>query len=94
MPESIPADDPRKVRFDMTINLGHVITVIACVMAVMVNWSLMDKRIVVLEEFRIGQRERDSAQDIVSKEKFQEVRDGLTDLRRSVEKVADRLGAK
>jgi hypothetical protein len=94
MPESIPDDNPRKVRFDMTINLGHVITVVTCVFLVIAQWGMMDKRVLVLEEFRIGQRERDAAQDIVSKEKFQEVRDGLTDLRRSVEKVADRLGAR
>lgn len=83
-----------KIRFDKTINLGHVLTVMAFVCTAMVSWNVMDKRVLVLEEFRLAQRERDIAQDVVSKDKYQEVRDALTELRRSVEKVADKVGAR
>ena len=83
-----------KVRFDKTINLGHVLTIVSCLIVVMAQWSIMDKRVVVLEEFKAAQRERDVAQDAISKEKFVEVREALVDLRRSVEKVADKVGAR
>ena len=87
------ADDTR-IKFDRTINLGHVLTAISMVVAVMVTWSLMDKRVVVLEEARAAQRERDNVQDVANREKFQEVRDTMIDLRRAVEKVADKVGVR
>lgn len=82
----------RKPWFDPTINLGHILTVIAFIATAVLSWNVMDKRVLVLEEFRLSQRERDIAQDSIAKDKFQEVRDALTELRRSVEKVADRVG--
>lgn len=83
-----------KIRFDKTINLGHLLTIISFLLLTLTQWNIMDKRVVVLEEFRSAQRDRDTAQDGVAKEKFQEVKDALIDVRRSVEKVADKLGAK
>lgn len=83
-----------KVRFDKTINLGHVLTGIGFLVVSLTQWNLLDKRVVVLEEFKTSQRERDVAQDLASKEKFTEVREALVDLRRSVEKVADKVGAR
>lgn len=84
----------------MSMNLGHVLTVVAFLVTAMASWNVMDKRVLVLEEYRAAQKEhetsqrdRDTAQDQASKDKFQEVRDALTDLRRSVEKVADKVGA-
>ena len=83
-----------RIKFDRTINLGHVLTVLSFLVVAATQWNIMDKRIVVLEEFKASQRERDIAQDQQSRDKFGEVKDALNDLRRSVEKVADRVGAK
>lgn len=86
--------DENRVRFDKTINLGHVLTMVSMVIAVMGSWSIMDKRVVVLEEARTAQRERDSVQDAANAERIQGVRDALIDLKRSIEKVSDKVGAK
>jgi hypothetical protein len=83
-----------KFKFDKTISLGQVIVFIGFLCTAMAQWNLMDKRVVVLEEFKISQRERDVAQDSISKDKYQEVKEALNELRRSVEKVADKIGAK
>jgi hypothetical protein len=83
-----------KIRFDKTINLGHALTIVSFLIVALMQWNIMDKRVVVLEEFRLAQRDRDKAQDDVSKDKFQEIKDALNELRRSVEKVADKVGAK
>lgn len=88
------SDDDRRFKFDPTINLGHIITAVSMIVAAMVSWSLMDKRVVVLEEARAAQRERDTVQDASNREKFQEVRETMIDLRRAVEKVADKVGAR
>ena len=90
----MPTPPDNKIRFDKTINLGHILTALAFMVTAMVSWNVMDKRVTVLEESRMAQRERDTTQDLTSKDKFQEVRDALIDLRRSVEKVSDQVGAK
>jgi len=86
-----PADN--RVRFDKTINLGHILTIASFLVLTLMSWNLMDKRILVLEEFRSTQRERDATQDAITREKAQEVKDALADLKRSVEKLADKLVA-
>lgn len=90
----MPDAKPNKIVFDRSINLGHVLTAVSFLAVAAVQWNILDKRVVVLEEFRSMQRERDAAQDAASKEKFQEVRDALVYLRLSVDKVADKVGSK
>ncbi len=86
-------DQENRVRFDKTINLGHVLTMLGFLLATLVQWNMMDKRVVVLEEFRTGQREKDTTQDTITREKAQEVKDALRELKNSVEKLGDRMGA-
>ncbi len=88
---SAPPDS--RVKFDKTINLGHLLTMGAFLLTAMVQWNMMDKRVLVLEEARAAQRERDANQDTSAKESAQFVKEALTDLRRSVERVADKVGA-
>lgn len=89
----MPTPPDNRVRFDKTINLGNLISMGAFLLAIMVQWNMMDKRVLVLEEARAAQRERDATQDTSTKESFQTVKEGLVDLRRSVERVADKVGA-
>lgn len=85
------APTPDRVRFDKTINLGHILTMGTFLVAILLQWNVMDKRVTVLEESRTTQRERDAAQDADRKDKAQEVKEALTDLKRSVEKLADKM---
>lgn len=82
-----------RIKFDKTINLGHLLTMGLFVITIMAGWNMMDKRLLVLEEARAAQRDRDAVQDSTTKENLQTVKEALTDLRRSVEKVADKVGA-
>lgn len=90
-PPPPPIDN--RLRFDKTINLGHILTMGAFLLTAMVQWNMVDKRILVLEEARVSQRERDTTQDSASKENLMTVKDALKDLSRSVERVADKVGA-
>lgn len=81
----------RGVRFDNTINLGHLLTFAGFLITIMVSWTTLDKRVVVLEESRKAQAIMDSAQDLRSAEKFTEIRDTLGEIKRSVDKVNDKL---
>lgn len=90
-PEDTERPDPGGFRLNKNIDLGHVISIIVMLAGLMVQWNMMDKRVAVLEEARAAQRDRDQTQDALTKEKFQEVRDALAGLTRSVEKVSDKL---
>ena len=82
---------PHGVRFDNTINLGHLLTFAGFLITIMVSWTTLDKRVVVLEESRKAQAIMDSAQDLRSAEKFSEIRDTLGEIKRSVDRVNDKL---
>jgi hypothetical protein len=81
----------RGVRFDNTINLGHLLTFAGFLVTIMVSWTTLDKRVVVLEESRKAQAVLDHAQDNRSAEKFAEIRETLGEIKRSVDRVNDRL---
>jgi hypothetical protein len=53
----------KRIRFDGTINLGHIITFLGFLGSGAVAWNAMDKRVVVLEEARVVQVLTDRRQD-------------------------------
>ena len=82
------------VRFDNTINLGHVLTFLGFLLTIMVTWTTLDKRVVVLEESRKAQATIDSAQDLRTNEKFFEIKDALGEIKRAVERTNEKLERK
>lgn len=89
-----PLGKTKKVHFDPTINLGHILTVITLVLAGLGAWTVLDKRVVVLEESRRSQEMLDRFQDQNASTNMQQIRESLGDIKRSVEKVSDRLERK
>lgn len=81
----------RGIRFDATINLGHVLTFIGFMATAFIGWSAMDKRVVVLEERSLYQARRDEQQEQSAKDLKGEIRDALKDLHNAVEKLSDKL---
>lgn len=84
------ADRPHGVRFDPTINLGHIITFIGFILSLVVTWSTLDKRVVVLEESRKAQELRDSSQDQRSVDQMATIRESLTEIKQNVIALRDR----
>ena len=84
----------RKVKFDNTINLGHILTFLGFLITIMVTWTSLDKRVVVLEESRKTQATIDSAQDLRTNEKFFEIKDTLGEIKRAVERTNEKLERK
>lgn len=89
-----PLGKPKKVHFDSTINLGHILTIITLVLAGLGAWTVLDKRVVVLEESRRAQEMLDRFQDQNATQSMQQIREALGEIKRSVEKVSDRLEKK
>ncbi|HWI02408.1 MAG TPA: hypothetical protein VNT52_01020 [Acidimicrobiales bacterium] len=72
------------LKFDTTINVGHVVSVVMLCAAVVVGWNTLDKRVLELEVRARNQEQRDAAQD-------QYIREAVSDTKRAIERIADRL---
>lgn len=80
----------KKIRFDGTINLGHVLTAISFLGMGMVAWSQMDKRVVVLEEARLMQAQLDKRQDEDRNEIKRSIREDIKDVNNKLDRLLDR----
>lgn len=88
--DSMPLDSQRqrrKLSFDPTINAGHILTFISLVIAGFAAWSQIDKRLTVLERDAVHQMERDSAQDGVIREKFEQIKESLNELKQELRRA-------
>jgi hypothetical protein len=79
------------LKFDPTINAGHLLTFGGMVLAVAASYSLLDKRIGVLEERSnaaiVQAAERQSEQ----KDSLREIKSDVKDLQRSVNAIGQAL---
>ena len=79
------------VKFDPTINLGHILTFVALLIAGFGAWSALDKRVTIIEESRYAQKMLDSNQDSRVTETTSQLKEVLVRLDRQVERLADKL---
>lgn len=85
-------DAQRKIRFDGTINLGHILTFVGVLCAGFAAWATMDKRVVVLEEARLVQTQIDRRQDEDRADIRRLMREDIKDLSNKVDRLLDRGG--
>jgi len=86
--------EKRLVKFDSTINLGHLLTFVGFVLTGFGAWSTIDRRLTVLEESRRVQAQIDANQDERLSQSMGQIKESLSDIRRNLEKVSDRLDKK
>lgn len=84
----------KRITFDPTINAGHILTSVIFVAGLFVGWTALDKRVVALEEGRKGQEQVDRHQDQMQGQNMMQIRESLSEIKRSVEKVSDKLERK
>lgn len=70
-----------QVRFDRSINLGHILTFIGFLITLFAAWVNLDKRVVVLETEKVTQLQRDRHQDEVSNKQGMQIRESLTEIK-------------
>lgn len=76
-----------RLKFDPTINAGHLRTFAGFLVAGFIGWTTLDKRVVVLEQQRISQEFRDNAQDLRGNEYRSEIKETLKDIKTTLEIV-------
>jgi hypothetical protein len=83
--------EPSRIKFDPTINLGHLLTFIGFIVAIFVGWTNLDKRVVVLEEGRHAQLQRDIHQDKLNNQQFDQVTASLREVKVLLMRLEDKL---
>ena len=89
--ETSKLKDNKLVKFDSTINLGHVLTFVGFILTGFGAWSSIDRRLTILEESRRVQAQIDQNQDERVNQAMGQIKESLVDIRRNLEKVSDRL---
>lgn len=80
-----------RLKFDPTINAGHLLTFAGFIAAGFVGWTTLDKRVVILEQQRISQEYRDNSQDSRNDEFKGEIKDTLKDIKNTLEIVRSQV---
>jgi len=84
----------KRLTFDPTINAGHILTFISMVVAVMVSYSLLDKRVGVLEERSNTAISQAADRQTEQKESLREIKSDIKDLQRSVNEISRAVAGK
>lgn len=88
------SDKPSKIKFDGTVNLGHVLTTAAFLFSGFGVYSAIDKRVLVLEENKKYQTAVDHAQDERNAAAARQITDLLVRVEKQVERLNERLEKK
>ena len=90
---SNPIPPERRIRFDGTINLGHILTFLGFLVSGLIAWSTMGKRVVILEEARAYQSVIDKRQEDDRASIKVQVREDFKDISNKLDRVLDRTYA-
>ena len=78
---------PKRLKFDPTINAGHLLTFSGMLIAFLLAWGNLDKRVVVIEESRQYQRLRDDWQDQLVTQQLVEIKAAMSEVKTGVKEL-------
>jgi len=84
----------KRLTFDPTINAGHILTFLGFILSMMVGWSVLDKRVVVLEEARKTQAQLDQHQDAIQRASQDSMRETLLEIKQGIREINARFERK
>ncbi|MGB4060771.1 MAG: hypothetical protein WBK26_11205 [Burkholderiaceae bacterium] len=84
------ANHPKGVRFDATINLGHILTFLGFILAGFTAWTTLDKRVTVIEERANLQAVVDRNQDTQLSSNMAAIRESLVEIKQQIARINDR----
>lgn len=76
------------VRYDPTVNLGHILTFVGFIVTGAGAYALLDKRVGVLEERSNAAIVQATDRQIEQKESLREIKSDIKDLQRSVNEIS------
>ena len=75
------------VRFDPTVNLGHILTFVGFIIAGLGAYGIVDKRVSILEEARHVQTSIDRKQDDERSDMKQDIRDDIKGINAKLDRL-------
>lgn len=78
------------VKFDATINLGHILTFLGFILAGFTAWTTLDKRVTVIEERAALQAVVDRNQDGQLTQNMQAIKESLTEIKVQINRISER----
>lgn len=88
---SQPPQPKGGVKFDATINLGHMLTFAGFILAGLTAWSTLDKRVTVIEERAGFQSQIDRNQDAVLQASMATIKEALGEIKTTISRINDRM---
>lgn len=82
---------PNSIKFDPRVSLGHIIQVIMIIMAILLAWQNLDKRVMVLEESRHLQSLRDQHQDALANANSRQIKETLTKIEETLLRLDNKI---
>lgn len=83
-------EERRRFHFDKTVSIGHIITTISVLVAVITGWKDMDKRVSLVELAVSQQKITDQQQDSRAKEYFDNIRSDVRDINSKLDRLIER----
>ena len=83
-------EERKGVRFDPTINFGHLLTFIGFLVTGSMAWMAMNTRVAVLEEARQMQARIDAKQDTAIESNHKVVREDLSQINQKLDRLIER----
>lgn len=81
----------KRARWDPTINLGHIISAGVCLVSALTFaigvYIVINTRVIVLEEAKAYQAQRDLAQDVAVRDKFEDIKSSLSEMKSSINEL-------
>jgi hypothetical protein len=85
-----PAHQSGGIKFDATINLGHILTFVGFLVAGFTAWTTLDKRVTVIEERANLQTVVDRNQDAQLANNMIAIRESLSEIKQQITRMQDR----
>lgn len=85
------ADDRRRVKFDPTINLGHILTFVGFIATGFGAYSLLEKRVTVLEVHIVRAQADNATARAELRETTKEMRDDIKEVQRTLNSLTQRV---
>lgn len=87
---TLPEDTHNKIRFDPTVNFGHLLTFVGFMVTGSLAWMTMNTRVTVLEEARRSQMRVDARQDASIESNQKVVREDLNMISQKLDRLIER----
>lgn len=80
-----------KIEYRSRIELGNILTILAMLAAIITVWADLDKRVVILEQDKITQSQKDKHQDEMMFANSAAIKDSLAELKKYLTRVETQL---